>query len=80
MKLEQSLWQAGIYRRVSDVLLLMLLMFGAGAIIGAAMWQDPVFAMALGGGLAHHAGPIHPDSNASGASSVSCSSFRSHST
>ena len=51
-KLEQSLWQAGIYRRVSDVLLLMLLMFGAGALIGAAFWQDPVFAVALGSGLA----------------------------
>jgi tight adherence protein B len=51
-KLEQSLWQAGIYRRVSDVLLLMLLMFGAGAMIGAALWQEPVFAIALGSGLA----------------------------
>ncbi|HXR25455.1 MAG TPA: type II secretion system F family protein, partial [Candidatus Binataceae bacterium] len=51
-KLEQSLWQAGIYRRVSDVLLVMLLMFGAGAMIGAAFWQDPVFAIALGSGLA----------------------------
>ncbi len=51
-KLEQSLWQAGIYRRVSDVLLVMLLMFGAGALIGAAMWEDPVFAIALGSGLA----------------------------
>ncbi len=51
-KLEQSLWQAGIYRRVSDVLLLMLLMFGAGATIGAALWQDPTFAIALGVALA----------------------------
>ena len=51
-KLEQSLWQAGIYRRVSDVLLVMLLMFGAGAMIGAALWQDPTFAIALGSGLA----------------------------
>jgi tight adherence protein B len=51
-KLEQSLWQAGIYRRVSDVLLVMLLMFGAGATIGAAMWQDPTFALALGAALA----------------------------
>jgi len=51
-KLEQSLWQAGIYRRVSDVLLLTLLMFGAGATIGAALWQDPAFAIALGGLLA----------------------------
>jgi tight adherence protein B len=47
-KLERSLWQAGIYRRVSDVLLVTLLLFGAGAIIGAAMWQDLIFAMALG--------------------------------
>ncbi len=47
-KLERSLWQAGIYRRVSDVVLVTLLLFGAGAIIGAAMWQDTVFALALG--------------------------------
>lgn len=47
-KLEQNLWQAGIYRRVSDVLLLMLLMFGAGATIGAAFWEDPTLAVALG--------------------------------
>ena len=51
-KLEQSLWQAGIYRRVSDVLLLMLLLFGAGAVIGAAMWQDPFLAIGTGTGLA----------------------------
>jgi tight adherence protein B len=51
-KLEQSLWQAGIYRRVSDVLLLMLLMFGAGATVGAALWQDPTLAIALGVALA----------------------------
>jgi len=47
-KLEQSLWQAGIYRRVSDILLVMLLMFGAGAVIGAALWQSPLFAIMLG--------------------------------
>jgi tight adherence protein B len=51
-KLEESLWQAGIYRRVSDVLLLMLLMFGAGATIGAALWEDPAFAIVLGVALA----------------------------
>jgi tight adherence protein B len=51
-KLEQSLWQAGIYRRVSDVLLLMLLLFAAGALIGASMWQSPPLALALGGLLA----------------------------
>src|SRR5580698_5811859 len=47
LQLEQSLWQAGIYRRVSDILLVMLLMFGAGAMIGAVLWQDPWFAIAL---------------------------------
>jgi tight adherence protein B len=47
-KLEESLWQAGIYRRVSDIVLVTLLLFGAGAMIGAAMWQDVLFAMALG--------------------------------
>jgi tight adherence protein B len=52
LQLEQSLWQAGIYRRVSDILLVMLLMFGAGAMIGAVLWQDPWFAIALGVGLA----------------------------
>ena len=51
-KLEQSLWQAGIYRRVSDILLLMLLMFGSGATIGAALWEAPILAIALGTGLA----------------------------
>jgi len=51
-KLEQSLWQAGIYRRVSDIVLVTLLLFGAGAMIGAAMWQDPTFAVALGLGFA----------------------------
>jgi len=51
-KLEQSLWQAGIYRRVSDVLLLMLVLFGAGAMIGAGMWGDPALALGFGATLA----------------------------
>jgi tight adherence protein B len=51
-KLEQSLWQAGIYRRVSDILLVMLLLFGGGATIGAAMWQSPLVAILAGGALA----------------------------
>jgi len=51
-KLEQSLWQAGIYRRVSDVLLVMLMLFGAGAMIGAGMWQDPALALGFGVALA----------------------------
>ncbi len=48
-KLEESLWQAGIYMRVSDVLLLTLLMLGAGAAIGALVSQDPVISFATAG-------------------------------
>ena len=29
-KLEQTMWQAGIYWRVSDMLLIIVLLFGAG--------------------------------------------------
>jgi tight adherence protein B len=50
-KLEESLWQAGIYMRVSDVLLIMLVMFGAGAAIGVAIWQDPTISIAVATGF-----------------------------
>ncbi len=50
--LEETMWQAGIYWRVSDVLLLMLLLLGAGCAGGQAFWGDPYFAAALGAVLA----------------------------
>lgn len=46
--LEQTMWQAGIYSRVSDVLLLTVLLFGAGWAGGQAFWGDPWFATASG--------------------------------
>jgi tight adherence protein B len=55
-RLEEHLWQAGIYMRVSDMVLLMLVLFGSGTVIGTAVWQSPVFATATGCGLA--AAPI----------------------
>jgi tight adherence protein B len=50
--LEQTMWQAGVYWRVSDVLLLMLLLFCAGGAGGEAFWGDPYFAAAGGAVLA----------------------------
>ena len=43
--LEQTMWQAGIYWRVSDVLLIILLLFGAGFAGGEAFWGDYYFAV-----------------------------------
>jgi tight adherence protein B len=49
-KLEESMWQAGIYTRVSDVLLMVVLLFGAGLAGGLAFWHDMWFATASGFG------------------------------
>lgn len=51
-RLEENLWQAGIYTPATDVLLLMLLMLGAGVAIGGAIWRDSEMAIAVGGGFA----------------------------
>jgi tight adherence protein B len=52
--LEQQMWQAGLYLRVSEMLLIMLMAFGAGLFMGQAVWHDLTFALlpALGFGLA----------------------------
>ncbi len=50
--LEETMWQAGIYTRVSDVLLLMMLLFGGGWAGGQAFWGDQWFALGSGVGLA----------------------------
>ena len=43
--LEQSMWQAGLYMRVSEMLLIIFLMFGGGLFFGQAMWHDLLLAM-----------------------------------
>src|ERR1700684_1456551 len=43
-KLAQSMWQAGMYMRVADVLLIIVLMFGAGLFGGNIMFGDMWFA------------------------------------
>jgi tight adherence protein B len=50
-KLEENMWQAGIYMRVSEMLLIILLMFAAGIFLGEAIWHDLLFALLLGAGL-----------------------------
>jgi tight adherence protein B len=48
-KLEEMMWQAGLYMRVADVLLIMVLLFGAGLFGGNMLFH--VMWFALGSGL-----------------------------
>ncbi|HTT75958.1 MAG TPA: type II secretion system F family protein [Candidatus Binataceae bacterium] len=51
-RLEESMWQAGVYMRVSELLLIMVLCLGAGFGAGQLIWGDNLFSLAAGGGLA----------------------------
>jgi len=46
-RLEQSMSQAGIYMRVTELLLIMVLAFGAGLGIGKMVWGDLMLSLAL---------------------------------
>ena len=50
-RLEQSLWQAGLYLHVSEMLLIMLLLTGAGLAAGQLVRGDLLLASATGIGL-----------------------------
>jgi tight adherence protein B len=50
-RLEERMWQAGIYFAVSDILLIIVLMFGAGLAAGEALWGELPFALAMALGL-----------------------------
>jgi tight adherence protein B len=50
--LENSLWQAGIYMRLSDLLLIIVLMFGAGLALGQLIVDDPLIWFGIGCGMA----------------------------
>ena len=43
-KLEEMMWQAGLYMTVADILLIIVLMFGAGLVGGNFMFRDMWFA------------------------------------
>jgi len=51
-KLEENLWQAGIYARIADVLLVILLMFTAGLFAGQAIWGNVLISIVMGAALA----------------------------
>jgi len=42
--LEEMMWQAGMYTRVGDVLLIIVLLFGGGMFLGEALFGDMLFA------------------------------------
>jgi tight adherence protein B len=54
--LEQTMWQAGLYWRVGDVLLIILLLAGAGFAGAYAFWGD--FYFGIGGAIGAGALPI----------------------
>lgn len=51
-RLEDSLWQAGLYLRVQEVLLTMVLLYGAGAVCSDILLGDKLLSLGIGAGLA----------------------------
>jgi len=51
-KLEENLWQAGIYARIADVLLVILLMFAAGLAAGQGIWGNVLVSIGMGAAMA----------------------------
>jgi tight adherence protein B len=51
-KLEENLWQAGIYARIADILLVILLLFTAGLFAGQAIWGRVLISMGIGAAMA----------------------------
>jgi tight adherence protein B len=47
-KLEESMWQAGLYMRVADILLIIMLLFGAGLFGGNLFFHEMWFALGAG--------------------------------
>jgi tight adherence protein B len=50
-RLEETMWQAGLYMRVADILLIMVLLFGAGLFGGNILFHNMFFAFGCGIGL-----------------------------
>jgi tight adherence protein B len=47
-RLEENMWQAGIYMHVSEMMLIIVLLFGAGTAVGQLVLRDPWFALIAG--------------------------------
>ena len=50
-RLEQMMWQAGLYMPVADVLLVIVLLTGAGIVGAGAISTDPLLSLGLGFGI-----------------------------
>jgi len=50
-RLEQSMWQAGLYMRVSEMLLIIVLMFGLGFTVAKFFLHDTIIALVISGAL-----------------------------
>jgi tight adherence protein B len=50
-RLEESMWQAGLYLRVSEMLLIILLMFGTGFALAKLFLHDTLIAFVLGAAM-----------------------------
>jgi tight adherence protein B len=50
-RLEESIWQAGVYMHISEMVLITVLLFGAGATAVQLVWRDVWFALAGGAGV-----------------------------
>src|SRR5690348_2444728 len=49
--LEETMWQAGLYMRVSEMVLIIVLLFSAGTLLGDLFWKGAMFAIATGVGF-----------------------------
>jgi tight adherence protein B len=47
-RLEEGMWQAGMYIRVGDILLIIVLLFGAGLFLGQALFHDSLVGLGVG--------------------------------
>jgi tight adherence protein B len=50
-RLEERMWQAGLYMRVSEMLLLIIMMFGAGFSLGEFLLHDLLMTLAIAFGM-----------------------------
>ncbi len=49
--LEEMMWQAGLYMRVSEMVLIICLLFAAGFLLGELFWKGTLFALGTGAGF-----------------------------
>lgn len=51
-RLEENMWQAGLYLGLTQMLVFLVILFGVGVATFAFLWQDPFYSLAGGVGMA----------------------------